>query len=253
MRKKIGVIDSGVGGLSLVRCLDEAKLNLDCYYVCDHKNVPYGGKEQSFMYERSKMMVSRLLEKKITSLLLACNTLTVETIDLLRKEFPSVTFVGIEPFINYLNHPTHSGEHRVILVLTKATFKSQKFQALRQLKDRDSLIKVIALNQLALLIEKYIVSGDFPEAQIKKELEIVSKENPQTLILGCTHYPLIASFLASHLNCKVIDPHQQVIKHMKEVFSLEEADGLNHLYFCQDLTQDWSSKSLNDLLPKTLC
>ena len=79
--KKIGVIDSGIGGLTILKDLMSKRLDAEFWYISDEENVPYGGKSQDFMFKQMTVMTSRLIEKGVDGILIACNTATSETID----------------------------------------------------------------------------------------------------------------------------------------------------------------------------
>lgn len=249
-RKKIGVIDSGIGGLTLVKVMQDQKFDIDCYYICDHENVPYGEKSQDFMLAQIMLMVDELIENAISDILIACNTLTVKTIDILRAHYPKIKFVGIEPFIKYLTHPNAvsvNGVEKVGLILTMATFNSERFQYLQQTYDGKKNIDVYPLRHLAELIENlYYKKSDNDDLwlRIKDELNFIHQKKWTHIILGCTHYPMIRDYFEKEFNLFVIDPHLQVLNHLRKLALIGQEKGFSHFNFSQDLGQNWQIKKI---------
>lgn len=242
MNKRIGILDSGIGGTSLLRQLIKQELACDYYYISDSINVPYGDRDQKFMLERVSLMVQELIEQDIDSVVVACNTLTAETIDDLRRSF-EITLFGIEPYINYLNIEASSDE-RVGLILTPATFNSERFQQLREDKDPQNKIKIFPLKRLALIIEH---AQDIKKSDLEAELAELKNEKLQTLILGCTHYPLVAKAIEEILQVKTVDPNQNVIKHMISSLNLKPGT-TGSICYRQNLTDKWRAiESLPEL------
>lgn len=238
--KKMGVIDSGVGGLSLVEEMFNKKFDIDCYYVCDKNNVPYGGKTQSFMFTQSCKMVEKLMDEDVFDILLACNTLTVETIEKLREKYPKITFVGIEPYVNYLNHA--SDKQNIALILTPATFASSRFNYLKGKYDPRGEVAVYPLPKLALEIENCYYDSKRGLENMLQELDELKNKDIKYLILGCTHYPLIKKLISSYLNVQVVDPHSQVVEQLKKVCHLSCYRGFSHLKIARTIESCFSDE-----------
>jgi len=161
--KKIGILDSGIGGLSLLNEILSQNFLAEYYYISDNENMPYGNKSQDFMLKRIRVLVQKLLDKNVEAIIIACNTATAETIDKLRVEF-DLPFFGIEPYINYLNH---SHDENLALILTEATYNSKRFQLLTQKLDSNNKVKIFPLKNLALTIEKL---KEVPFSEIEKDV-----------------------------------------------------------------------------------
>ena len=129
MIKKIGIFDSGIGGLSVLKELLQAMPGQEFYYISDQSFAPYGNLTTDEILERSKVLTQTLLEESVDLIVVACNTATAHSIDLLRKEF-DIPFVGIEPYINYVNHD-YNGEN-VGLICTPQTLNSERYQELKK-------------------------------------------------------------------------------------------------------------------------
>ena len=205
------------------------KLNCDIYYQADSKNVPYGEKSQEFMMERMQTMIGLL--PPVEAIIIACNTLTVETINILRQE-SKVELFGIEPFIKYI-HKAHL-EEKVGLILTPATYKSRRLRDLITLYDPENKITIIPLKKLALLIEDY---HHINWEEIRAELNLVKNAKLDKLILGCTHYPLIKPFIEAYLGVEAIDPNPAVVNHI--VSSLRLESGESRVWYRFNLDDKW--------------
>ncbi len=244
MKKRIGIIDSGIGGLTLLWGLYEDGLDLEYFYCSDNKNVPYGEKSQNFMLNRVIKMVDSLISKNVDAILLACNTLTAHTIDLLRDKY-CLPFIGIEPYINFSNLKGQENSS-LNLILTQATFESERFQKLRELKDPNKDIDIFVLKNLALIIES-------SEGQYKNHLDKLSKEfieikkkNYTHCILGCTHYPFIKEYIARLLSVKVVDPTSNVVKEVRRVLEVKESNQLSEEFdYSVDCGTKWNKTSFN--------
>jgi len=244
MKKRLGIIDSGIGGLSLLDGMSCANLNLDYFYCSDNKNVPYGEKTQAFMVQRVVEMVEGIKKKNVDAILLACNTLTAQTIDLLRDKY-SLPFIGIEPYINFYNllDPDQS---KLVLILTKATFDSARFKKLRDLKDPHHKVDVFTPAHLAVLIES--CKGNFQSHRkiLKEELELLKDKNYTHCILGCTHYPFVKEFIANYLNLEVIDPTEHVVKEVRRVLDLGTIKKSQDKFeYSTDCAQSWNKTSFH--------
>jgi glutamate racemase len=242
--KKIGLLDSGIGGLSLLRDLIKSKLDADYFYISDSINVPYGGKSQSFMLRQLKLMVNKLIDKNVETIIIACNTATSETINQLR-DYYDIPFIGIEPYINYLNHTTNES---LALILTEATFNSKRLKDLVLKYDSKGEVKIFPLKNLALIIEKlFEKSFDELEPQIRNELEFLQEIKIDSLILGCTHYPLISKFLEKSYNIKTIDPNKFVIIHLSKALNLKPKAKENSTFqYSRNIKSKWVGKHITD-------
>ncbi|MAZ49503.1 MAG: glutamate racemase [Halobacteriovoraceae bacterium] len=229
MKKKMAIIDSGIGGTSLLGEILSRELSCEIYYQADSKNVPYGEKSQEFMLERMRTMIDLL--PPVEAIIIACNTLTVETINILRQG-STVELFGVEPFIKYIHKANL--EEKVGLILTPATYRSQRLKNLIELYDCENKITIIPLVKLALLIEDY---RHINWEEIKTELNPVKDAKLDKLILGCTHYPLIKPFIEAYLGLETIDPNPAVVNHI--VSSLKLESGESSVFYRFNLDEKW--------------
>lgn len=187
----IGVFDSGVGGLSILRALRAELPAEDFVYLADAGFAPYGERDDSFVVERTRAVAQRLLdEHAIKALVIACNTATAAAVHLLREQLPGLPIVGVEPALKPALALTRSG--RIGVLATRGTLASSKFAALREgLKDQATFL-LQACDGLADAIESHDAAriADLC-ARYTQALGPFGSESGaiDTLVLGCTHYP----------------------------------------------------------------
>lgn len=245
---KLGVVDSGIGGLTVVKDLLQNNLNIEVFYISDANNVPYGNKEDHFIFERLSLMTDKLIREGAEAIVIACNTATAKTIKDLREKY-SLPFIGVEPYINYINHDEKQDEHKYALILTEATSKSERFKKLRMRLDPEGIVDIYPLKKLAFLIEglKHLDFSEIEE-EIIKEISEINKKGYTHLILGCTHYPIIKKFLEDKLKVKTVDPTPKITQFIKEKFNLQEVKSKSPLTFNYnyDASNLWKIKNLTD-------
>ncbi|MGH6626362.1 MAG: glutamate racemase [Burkholderiaceae bacterium] len=187
----IGVFDSGIGGLSVLKALRAELPHEDFAYFADTGHAPYGERGDAYVAERSRAIARQLLEQhRIKALVVACNTATAAAIHLLRADHPALPLVGVEPALKPA--VALSRTKRVGVLATRGTLASAKFRALHEsLKDQaefalqpcDGLAAAIeaddAIKIVALCSQYTRAAGPFGTQSGRID----------TLVLGCTHYP----------------------------------------------------------------
>jgi glutamate racemase len=246
-KPSIGVMDSGIGGLTFVQRMIDRCVDARYVYISDAANVPYGNRPQAWMLDRMTEMSQALKDQGVDVVLLACNTATAETIDQLRT-VSDVPLVGIEPYMRHRHLLPNKEQAKYALILTPATRQSARFQALQTLNDPENHIQVFALPHLALLIEQLkTLPWAAIEEQVKTELKPLQAQGFTHLILGCTHYGIIQSWLAQHLGVEIVNPIDPVIDHLLEVANLQQRSGhpQSSFLYSEDRGQQWASVMLN--------
>ena len=193
---KIGVFDSGLGGLTVVQAMTKVIKGAEIFYVADTKNAPYGEKTPEQILQYSVDITKFLTEKHhIDALIVACNTATSAAIQEIRKQYPELMVVGTEPGIKPAFEQTETG--KVGVLATPATLKGEKYQ---QLANVLSSQKEVALFEQACpgLVEQ-IENGEIHTEKTREMLENwlspMRKANVDTIVLGCTHYPLVSKVI----------------------------------------------------------
>lgn len=224
---KIGIFDSGIGGFSVLLHLFKVMPEASYYYISDDAFAPYGPKSDSFITERAILIANNLLRCGVELIVVACNTATAASIVQLRKNFPLVPFVGVEPYLNaYYKIPESLSlnEKKMMVLTTESTGKSERFKRLKERLDPDSQISHYSLKNLARLIEDYYYH---PEAKsefdknFESELSFLKFENYAYAILGCTHYPLVKEEIEKFLNLKTISPCSHVAQRVADLIRLK--------------------------------
>ncbi len=193
----IGVFDSGVGGLSVLRAL-RAELPLETFfYLSDSGHAPYGERDDSHVIRRSHAAVRYLIDHHhIKTLVVACNTATAAAIKLLRQDYPELPIVGIEPALKPAC--VHSKTRQIGVMATRGTLNSEKFRVLLASLHGQATFVLQPCDGLADAIERddaiktIALCADFTRAMGRFGTE---KGEMDTLVLGCTHYPFIEHVL----------------------------------------------------------
>ncbi len=193
---KIGVFDSGLGGLTVVSSIEKIFKGAELFYIADTAYAPYGEKTSEQILERCDLITTYLLENHgIEALIVACNTATSAAITHLREKFPFLIVIGTEPGIKpaIMNTKTL----HVAVLATPRTLKGDKYQLL---VNELSAIKEIKLHEQACIgLVEQIEKGDVDTKEtfnmLEKWLEPMKSSNVDTIVLGCTHYPLVANVI----------------------------------------------------------
>ena len=220
--QKIGVFDSGVGGLSILNELLKELPYEDFYYYGDSLNNPYGEKSDEELLKITSNIVEKLINKNCKLIVIACNTATTRCMKKLRKIYSNVIFVGTVPAIKVACDKRFKN---TLVMATPATIESERtYELIRDNKRYDQNIYLLPCPGLANAIEqndkekiKRILQNDFKDYK-DKEIDAI--------VLGCTHYPFIREEILEEMpNTVLIDGSIGVSKEVKR--QLEEHGLLN--------------------------
>lgn len=225
MNNPIGVFDSGVGGLSILRELKKNLPSETFIFVADQKNVPYGGKTKEQLIKFSDRIVGFLVnQKKVKAIVIACNTSTVYSIGYLRSKY-KIPIIGTVPVIKTIAKLTKS--RKTAVFSTPATAKSQYLSDL--IKKFAKGITVYKIGGTGL--EELIETGDLDNKKIDKilheSLAPLLKKDVDAIALGCTHYPFLKDKIQKIVgkNVQVVDSGGAVARRTKEVLIKENLLG----------------------------
>ena len=213
-KNPIGVFDSGVGGLSVLRDIRRELPSEDLLYVADSGHAPYGDKSTQLIEARSIAIVEFLVSQHAKAIVVACNTATGAAIETLRARF-SVPIVAMEPAVKPAAAHTQSG---VIGVLaTSGTLVSNNFAKLHARFGADVNILVQACPGLVEQVEAGDLSSDKTRALIEQYVLPLLAQKADTLVLGCTHYPFLASLIQEIAGSSVaiIDPAPAIARELR--------------------------------------
>ncbi|MBQ9647381.1 MAG: glutamate racemase [Oscillospiraceae bacterium] len=205
--RPIGVLDSGVGGLTVVRQLQRLLPGEDIVYFGDSANVPYGNRSEDEIFLLTMKMLRFLEQKQVKCVAVACNTIST-LVERLRPECPFPLISIVEAGADFV---AREKLRRVGLIATEFTVKTGAYDARIHAQLPDCEIVAKGSPNLAALIDK----GDFNQSAINEEITenvdvILAKAPVEDLILGCTHFPIVAeNFRACFPRLRLIDPAEQ--------------------------------------------
>lgn len=211
---KIGVFDSGVGGLSVVRAIQKELPHLEIIYKDDKKHVPYGTRSIDEIHGFIKPIFQELIDEGCRVMVVACNTVTTNLISRLRQEF-DVPMVGMEPAIKPAAMATKTGV--IAVCATPRTLSSDRYAWLKQEYAKGVKVLEPDCSDWALMIE----SDRLDREKVAKNIEGCIADGADQIVLGCTHYhwieELIRQIAAGRAN--VIQPEKPVIAQLKKVLT----------------------------------
>jgi glutamate racemase len=217
--QSIGIFDSGIGGLTVLKAIEEVLPHENLIYLGDTARVPYGNKSRETITRYSIENTQFLIQSGVKAIVVACNTASALALTELRKQF-SVPIVGvIEPGAKAALGATKSRE--VGVIGTESTISSSSYSKAVQAVDPKVRVWGIACPLFVPLAEEGWTHDEITEAVAHKYLSPFLKTPIDTLILGCTHYPLLKGILGKVMGEKVtlVDSAQETAHALKELLS----------------------------------
>jgi glutamate racemase len=208
----IGMFDSGVGGLSILREVSRLLPREAVVYFADQAHVPYGPRPMEEIQGYSRAITAFLLERSAKLIVVACNTASAAALRELRLEFPGVPFVGMEPAVKPAAATSLS---RVVGVLaTPATFQGALFASVVERFARDVEVIEQTLPGLVECVEDGDLDGPGPRSIVERGLQPLLQRGVDTLVLACTHYPLLIPLIREIAGpeVNVIDPSPAIAR-----------------------------------------
>lgn len=187
--RPIGILDSGVGGLSIWQEITKQLPNESTIYIADSKNCPYGTKLPDEIYPLAKRLLKFLLGKKVKLVVIACNTIAVTCLSKLRHDFPDVPIVGAVPVIKTAREKTKT--RKIGVLSTSTTAKSLYQKNLIEEFAKDAEVKSIGLDILVPYIERGETEGKELDRILKKTLKPLVEKGFDVMVLGCSHFPFL--------------------------------------------------------------
>ena len=218
----IGVLDSGVGGISVLKHIHSLLPHEALCYVADSKYAPYGNKTPEQIQSRCFEIADFLIAQDVKALVVACNTATAAAIDAMREKY-SLPIIGMEPAVKPAAAATKNG---IIGVLaTVGTLKSAQFAALLESYGRNVEVVSQACIGLVECIERGELDTNNTIKLVKQYCQPLLDEGADTIVLGCTHYPFVRPLIEKIVgpNVVLIDTGAAVanqLKHRLEAFDL---------------------------------
>jgi glutamate racemase len=187
----IGVFDSGIGGLSVLRHIHAYLPHEKLLYFADSGFAPYGDKPEDVVAARSLAVAEFLMQRPLKALVVACNTATTAAIKAIRSAYPALPIVGVEPGLKPAAAATRT--RTVGVLATERTLRSEKFSLLREQLSATTSVRFIvqACNGLADQIEKGELQSAETALLVHRYVEPLIEQGADTVVLGCTHYPFV--------------------------------------------------------------
>lgn len=224
----IGVFDSGIGGLSVLRQIIKLLPNEKYIYYADTDNVPYGLKTKEQILEYVENAIDFLNSKKVKAIVVACNTATSVAIKDVRHDY-NIPIIGIEPAIKPAIE--NRKNKKVLLMATPVTVKGEKIKDLIQKLEANDIVELIAMPKLVEFAERGEFNTERVKEYIRESLEKFNLEEYSYLVLGCTHFPYFKTTLKEILpdSICIIDGSIGVAERLKEVLEENKILGSNKL------------------------
>jgi glutamate racemase len=220
-RRPIGVMDSGLGGLSIARELHAQLPSERLLYFADQGHVPYGPRRPDEIRDFVQAIVRYLLAAEVKLVVLACNTASAVALRAVRAVWPEMAFVGMEPAVKPAVERTRSGAIGVIA--TPATFQGELFNSLLDRFAEPSGVRVLtrACPGFVDAVEAGALDTPETDALVRAELAPLVAEGIDELVLGCTHFPFLAGAIRRTLgpNVEIIDPAPAVARQAGRVLA----------------------------------
>ena len=191
---KIGIFDSGIGGLSVLYEAMQLLPHEQFIYYADEKHVPYGEKTREEIIGYVDEIIQFMIDHDCKAIVIACNTATSADVSILRKEYPDVPVVGIEPAlkpaVQFMEHP------RVLVMATPMTIREEKFKRLMARYEKDAEIYPLACPGIVEFVERGELNSAGLKAFLYRLLKPYCEGTVDAIVLGCTHYPFVKDAIA---------------------------------------------------------
>lgn len=212
----VGIFDSGLGGLTVWSALRQHTAELPCLYLADQANLPYGPRTDEDIRHLCVGATEALRDQGAELIVVACNTASAAALEHLRAAFPELPFVGMEPAVKPAALHTRSGV--VGLMATRGTLQGA---LLRNTAARFAGHVDIVASDCPGLAQAIETEADDLEAQLRDHLQPMLARGADTLVLGCTHYPLATDLIRKIVGPEVhiIDPSPAVARQVDRLWS----------------------------------
>ena len=226
--RPIGVFDSGIGGLTVVKALRDVLPNEQIFYLGDTARVPYGGKSASTVERYSLEMAEILADEGVKAIVIACNSASSVALPRLEQTFAMPVIGVIKPGAQAAIGATRN--RQVGVIGTRATIKSGAYERALHALDTKIDISAQACPLLVPLIEEGWLDDKLTDRVIARYLEPLVKKGIDTLVLGCTHYPLLAPAIARFLQDSVtlVDSAHNCAVAVRELLDQQSLRAPNH-------------------------
>ncbi len=218
----IGVFDSGVGGLSVLRAIRQQLPHEAVLYLADQEHVPYGPRPMAEVQAFSEQITRFLLERGAKLIVVACNAASAAALHSLRRTFPDILFVGMEPAVKPAAEQTRSGV--VGVLATPATFQGALYASVVERFANGVELLQDTCPGMVGQIEMGELDSPATRLILEKALHPMLERGIDTVVLGCTHYPFVIPLIQSIVgtDVRVIDPAPAVARQAARLLEVNE-------------------------------
>jgi len=218
---KVGVFDSGVGGLTVVKSLLEHKLFEEIIYFGDTARVPYGIKDKNTVTRYSLEALEFFKNFEIDLLITACNTVSAYALDELKEAAPFNVVGVVEPGILALENTVEDKNSNILIIGTKATIHSRAYET-PLLANQYANITSCATGLFVPIVEECLYHGEVLNSTMHHYFKDL--EHPDAIILGCTHFPLIAKAISTYFkgNTQLIHSGEAIVEYLEHHYDFHQ-------------------------------
>ena len=218
--RAIGVFDSGIGGLTVVKELMKILPNEKIVYFGDTARVPYGSRSEETIKKFSKECISFLDKKDIKSLIIACNTVSAVAIEMLKEEFDMHILGVIIPGSKMASEVTNN--NRIGVIGTNATINSGAYEKCIKSENEQNIVYSKACPLFVPIVEEGLSDSNIALETTKHYLEELINKNVDTLVMGCTHYPILENTINIVVGDKIklVNPAKETAAEMKKYLEM---------------------------------
>lgn len=246
----IGMFDSGLGGLSVLRALMAMNPEVPAIFVADQQHCPYGDRSDRFIINRSRAICDWLITQGATHIVVACNTATSVAIETLRARY-TLPVTGIEPALKPAAARTVTG--KIAVLATTATLRTERFHSLTDRHGRSVTVHAVTPEGWVDAVENNLTDDDTRFDAVARAILPLLETGVDQLVLGCTHYPFLRPFIEKLLpeDVQIHDPAPAVISHAVSLMDLPTGfsvpDMLQYRFYTTGRTEEMD-KALRRLL-----
>ncbi len=250
--RPIGVLDSGVGGLSVLREIRRLLPNESIIYVADEGHLPYGPRQRDEIREFVSGIARFLIQQRCKLIVIACNAANAAALHYLRGIYPELPIVGMEPAIKPAAQQTQTGV--VGVITTKATYQSELFASVLDRFAHGIRVETQVCPEFVLLVEQGAPDTPESRAVVARYLDPLKAAGIDQLVLGCTHFPFLEKQFQEMLGpgVAIIDPAPAVARQVGRVLEQRSLANLPGATPSIQYVTSGDPKHFRDLLAKLI-
>lgn len=218
IEKAIGVFDSGLGGISVLKELKKLMPNENYLYYGDSAFAPYGEKTKAEITERCKMICDLFIEKGVKAIVIACNTATSACVKELRIVYPDIPIVGMEPALKLVAQGKCN--QSIIVMATRFTLKEKKFHELMsRYRECNEIIKLPCPELVKLVEQDQLDDEDIVYQQLRNYFDAFDLATIHSIVLGCTHFVFFKDKMQELVgrNIQIVDGNAGTARHVMDI------------------------------------